>query len=114
MTSDTSTHTSRSEKYGAILAARRKELTRRLEAIEQDFEQPRNQDDDDRALERNNDEVLEELGEAGQKELIAIDAAMDRLEAGTFGQCTRCGSEIEEKRLNAVPHTPLCQECARG
>lgn len=55
------------EKHKAILGQRRRELETRLQAIEHDFEEPRNPDDDDRATERNNDEVLEELGEAGQR-----------------------------------------------
>ncbi|PDV89635.1 dimethylmenaquinone methyltransferase [Rhizobium sp. H4] len=102
------------EKYKAILDQRRRELETRLQAIEHDFEEPRNPDDDDRATERNNDEVLEELGEAGQKELLAVQAALDRIEAGTFGTCVKCGKPIGEKRLDAVPHTPFCQSCAQS
>jgi DnaK suppressor protein len=99
-------------KYKAILTERQRELYGRLHKIEKDFEQPRNPDDDDRAVERNNDEVLEELGEAGQKELAAIDAALDRIAAGTFGTCVKCGDPIAEGRLDVVPHTPFCQTCA--
>jgi RNA polymerase-binding transcription factor DksA len=101
------------EKYRAVLDQRRRELQTRLRAIEHDFEEPRNSDDD-RAIERNNDEVLEELGEAGQKELLAIQAALDRIEAGTFGTCVKCGTPIGEQRLEAVPHTPFCQSCAHS
>jgi len=57
------------EKYRIILTRRQQELQSRLQKIEADFEAPRNPDDDDRAVERNNDEVLEELGESGQREL---------------------------------------------
>ena len=99
-------------KYKDILTERQRELYGRLHRIEEDFEQPRNPDDDDRAVERNNDEVLEELGEAGQRELAAIDAALDRIEAGTFGTCVRCGDPIAPERLDVVPHTPFCQTCA--
>lgn len=98
-------------KYRAVLSKRRTELLRRLTTIEQDFEQPRNPDDEDRATERNNDEVLEELGDSGQKEIIAIDSALARLDKGTFGVCVKCGSEIDQRRLEAVPHTPFCQSC---
>lgn len=98
-------------KYRAILTERQRELDSRLHRIEEDFEQPRNPDDDDRAIERNNDEVLEELGEAGQKELAAINAALDRITAGAFGTCVRCGQPIAVERLDAVPHTPFCQSC---
>lgn len=99
-------------RYKDILTRRQRELYSRLHKIERDFVQPRNPDDDDRAVERNNDEVLEELGEVGQKELEAIDAALDRIAAGTYGTCVRCGLPIGEERLDVVPHTPFCQECA--
>lgn len=99
-------------KYETILRTRKAELENRLSRIEQDFTAPRNPDDDDRAIERNNDEVLDELGEVGEKELVAIEAALARIAKGTFGICARCGQPISEKRLDAVPHTPLCQTCA--
>ncbi|CAN7627271.1 TraR/DksA C4-type zinc finger protein [Rhizobium sp. LjRoot30] len=99
--------------YEQILRQRQRELFRRLHRIEEDFETPRNPDDDDRALERSNDEVLEELGQAGQTELRAIDAALARLAEGRFGTCTRCGQPISPARLAAVPYTPFCEACSR-
>jgi RNA polymerase-binding protein DksA len=98
-------------RYQAILTARRAELQNRLEKIEIDLDQPRNPDDDDRAIERSNDEVLESLGGAGQKELEAIEAALGRIAAGTFGACAKCGEPIAEERLQAVPHAALCRDC---
>lgn len=71
-----------------------------------------NADVPDRVTEREGDEVLEGLGLAGQEEIRAIDAALDRIAAGTFGTCVRCGLPISSARLQAVPHAPLCQECA--
>ena len=82
--------------YEAVLLKRKQELDRRLHKIEADFEQPRNPDDDDRAIERSNDEVLDELGLVGQEELKAIDAALDRIANGIFGTCTRCGRPISK------------------
>ena len=73
------------ESYEKILRDRQRELYRRLHKIEADFEEPRNPDDEDRATERSNDEVLDELGQVGQDELRAIDAALDRIASGTFG-----------------------------
>lgn len=99
--------------YQHILEVRRHELDSRLHKIESDLDQPGNPDDDDRAIERNNDEVLESLGEAGQKELAAIEAALGRIEAGTFGTCAKCGEPISEARLSAVPHAALCCGCMK-
>ena len=40
-----------------------------------------------------------------------IQDALDRLEAGTFGTCTRCGGAISAARLRARPVTDLCIGC---
>lgn len=45
-------------------------------------------------------------------ELYNIDAALRRLEAGDYGNCTRCDEPIAPKRLALDPATPLCIECA--
>ena len=42
-----------------------------------------------------------------------INAALERLSAGTFGQCEACGASISDERLNAIPYTPLCLRCAK-
>ncbi|MGN7293696.1 TraR/DksA family transcriptional regulator [Rhizobium sp. SAFR-030] len=104
----------RDEKYRPILVQRQQQLQARLERIEHDFEQPRDRDDDDGAVERNNDEVLEELGEVGQKELVAIEAALGRMRQDAFGICVKCGSPISDERLDLVPHTPFCQSCSHA
>jgi RNA polymerase-binding transcription factor DksA len=39
---------------------------------------------------------------------------LDRIQAGTFGICVKCGKPIAERRLDAVPHTPFCQSCAQS
>ncbi|MEM6655124.1 MAG: TraR/DksA family transcriptional regulator [Planctomycetota bacterium] len=41
-----------------------------------------------------------------------IEAALERIELGTFGICTDCGGVIPKARLNAIPFTPLCVKCA--
>lgn len=99
-------------KYEQVLRDRQRELYARLHRIDDDLGRTRNPDSEDRATEAENDEVLEELGEAGETELKAIDAALDRVAAGTFGICVKCGAEISAERLAVVPHTPFCQECA--
>ena len=51
------------------------------------------------------------LREREQGLLSKIDAALRKIEDGTFGQCTNCGEEIGVKRLNARPVAELCIEC---
>lgn len=42
----------------------------------------------------------------------AVLAALQRIEQQKFGQCTRCGSEIPRTRLELLPFTPYCVDCA--
>jgi len=42
-----------------------------------------------------------------------IEAALARLEDGSYGDCVVCGEEIEEKRLALDLTTPTCLDCAR-
>jgi DnaK suppressor protein len=53
------------------------------------------------------------LGEASQSVLGEIDAALARIEDGTYGTCTNCGNEIAVGRLEAHPWASLCIDCAR-
>ena len=46
--------------------------------------------------------------------LAEIDAALKRIEEGTYGVCTNCGKEIPEDRLEALPWATLCIDCQRG
>lgn len=45
--------------------------------------------------------------------LVAIDAALDRIEAGAYGKCVNCGAHIPEERLEAMPWATLCIDCKR-
>jgi DnaK suppressor protein len=47
-----------------------------------------------------------------EQHLADIDAALLRLDEGTYGICTRCGSEIALGRLQVRPQSPLCINCA--
>lgn len=48
------------------------------------------------------------LEENEERMLAAIDAALERIDEGTYGQCERCGQEIESDRLEALPWATLC------
>ncbi|MFO7155776.1 MAG: TraR/DksA C4-type zinc finger protein [Pseudomonadota bacterium] len=47
--------------------------------------------------------VLQELSESQQREVLLIDEALARMDAGTYGICVDCGKPISEARLLAVP-----------
>ena len=55
---------------------------------------------------------MESLGNAELAELKQINAALDRADAGTYGVCVKCGEDISPERLELVPHTPMCRNCA--
>ena len=42
-----------------------------------------------------------------------VAAALDRMENGTFGKCEQCGCDISEGRLEALPYTRYCVDCAQ-
>jgi len=46
-------------------------------------------------------------------ELEAVDDALDRIRAGTYGKCSRCGKAIKTERLEAIPFATLCVGCQR-
>ncbi len=94
------------------LEARRAELKNEVVEIDQTLREPESRDDEDRATEREEDEVLEGLGNAALEEISAIDAALRRIELGTYGECTVCGKPVNEARLDAIPHVALCIDCA--
>lgn len=101
------------------LKARRKQLVDRLAELDERLQNigdllddAPNPDWEENAIEQEDDEVLESLGASGLAEYRAIRAALDRIKAGTYGTCVKCGQPIEEERLDLLPHTPLCSECA--
>ncbi len=54
-----------------------------------------------------------ELIENEQETLDKIQEALVRVDAGTYGRCERCSQPIAKVRLQALPFTPNCIECAR-
>lgn len=53
-------------------------------------------------------ELDEGLEEGAVRQLEQIDAALKRIENGSFGTCTACGRPIAEERLRAMPWATLC------
>lgn len=43
-----------------------------------------------------------------------INAALERMDAGTFGRCLGCGATISKARLNAIPYAAYCLKCERN
>jgi RNA polymerase-binding protein DksA len=67
----------------------------------------------DHASEMLDREVDDSLEENAEQLVHEIDVALGRIDEGTYGTCARCGREIPEERLAAVPYATLCVECKR-
>ena len=95
------------------LQTRLDDLLTRLGRIEDELDSHQAQDWEDLATEREEDEVLEGMGVSGQQEIRQIKAALQRIDTGEYGFCAKCGGAIAAERLDVLPHTPFCRECAR-
>lgn len=95
------------------LKERLAELTARLQGIEEELDSHQSRDWEELAVEREEDEVLEGIGVSGLAEIEGIRAALDRIDAGEYGYCVRCGEEISSERLDVLPATPFCRNCAQ-
>lgn len=94
------------------LETRARDLRARIGGIAASLDSHAETDWEERATEREDDEVMEGLGLEAQTELRAIDAALKRIETGTYGQCQICGAAISPARLDLLPYTPFCKEHA--
>jgi DnaK suppressor protein len=59
-------------------------------------------------------ELDDGLEENAEHLIDAIDAALARIEAGTYGKCEVCGKPIDEERLEALPYATLCIDDKRA
>ena len=92
------------------------ELDERLGKITDDVrhvDKPPEQDFSEQAVEAENDEVLDALGNAARDEVEKIKQAISRIDAGTYGICLICGEPIKKERLNALPYAYHCINCAQ-
>ena len=94
------------------LQERLDQLTRRVGKIGADLRKPQNRDWQERAVEIENDEVLEGLDSSTLDEVRMIQTALGRIDEGTYGTCSQCGGAIGDPRLEAMPHAVTCVGCA--
>ncbi len=88
------------------------ELEQRLERIRRDQTQGHSSDSAEQAQERENDEVVDAIGEETRLAIVATRAALERLADGSYGICENCGNPIAAARLEARPEATLCINCA--
>lgn len=104
----------RVEFYKKKLLARREELVKSIARTE---EEGRTADDDptvdlaDKAANSYTKEFLFGQTNTDRNLLNLIDEALRRIKADTYGSCVHCESEVQQKRLDAVPWARHCFDC---
>ncbi len=94
------------------LVERQQQLLARIERVKQDVTAGHSADWAEQAQERQNDEVIQAIGNEARDELGKVTRALERIEEGEYTQCSSCGEAIDLRRLEAVPYTDLCIRCA--
>ncbi len=105
------THAASAATARTTLVARRHQLDRSQKNNENDGALLRGEPTE-RASSEKIAHVLVSLSERERTEVDAIDAALARLDAGTWGVCVSCEKKISAKRLGAMPEATRCLECA--
>ena len=95
-----------------LLTARQSQLTEKLERIVKNVTKEANSDWSEQAQERENDEVMDALGNEVRRELKLVNVAIHRLNEGEYQYCADCGEDIAIERLKVVPFTQHCITCA--
>lgn len=96
----------------AVLEHRSGLLQQRLEQIKSDISRSHSSDWSEQAQERENDEVLNQLGHSVEREIREIAKALQRLENGSYGHCLECDKPIAMGRLKIKPEASFCTYCA--
>ena len=97
------------------LVAKRQELLLRVSEIQKDLRNENNpleKDFEEQAVQMENEEVLSALDAEGRATLLKIDHALQRIEAGNYDVCAMCDTNIPIERLQVMPYTELCVDCA--
>jgi len=95
------------------LRQRLKDLTGRIEELDEHLRAPADPDFEEQATKAEGDEMMEALEESSRAEVRQILSALDRIEKGEYGTCETCAEPIAKARLKALPYATQCIECAR-
>lgn len=100
-------------KIKSQLESKLRELEDRAVRLEQRLSDPGVADSEENAALHSNDEVLSGLSDLTEHDIHEIRLALNRIEHGTYGVCSDCGSRIPQGRLEAMPFTCTCIACAQ-
>jgi len=103
----------RTAKFEAILTKKREELRHNLGRTQEQRDEAHDfgRDEGDRATASMSKEMSFRQKAQERGLLLLVEAALGRINGGTFGECLNCGQEIGANRLNAVPWSRYCITC---
>jgi len=87
-------------------------LQSRLASIKKDVTREHSGDSAEQAQERENDEVVDAIGNETAQSIRSVTAALERIADGSYGICENCGEKIGLARLEIVPEATRCVDCA--
>lgn len=96
----------------AELEGRLAAMQARLANIKKDVTQEHSGDSAEQAQERENDEVVDAIGNETAQSIRDITAALERIADGSYGICQDCGEDVGPARLEIVPEATRCVGCA--
>ena len=95
-----------------LLVAAKEMLEQRLDGLSAELTEELPKNFSDQATQLENRDVELELRDEATAELAEIEAALNRINAGSYGICQSCGESIAVRRLEAYPAAALCIGCA--
>ncbi len=104
-------------RFERILKTQHDEMIRRLDRLgdeKRSIDTDSPQDAGDRCVTSLSKESLFHEGEERRVTVRMIEAALARIQLGTFGICIACGDDINPRRLDALPWTPYCLRCQQA
>lgn len=100
------------EEIRARLLAHKADLQKRVTTIHEHARDPLEQDSAEQAAQLGNVAVVSALENEAVQQIAEIEAAISRLDAGTYGVCVSCGEPIGDGRLRVRPAATQCRDCA--
>jgi DnaK suppressor protein len=95
-----------------VLEKKRKELLIQIRQLEKSFEQFTTNPDRSDLAKRHNSQIMSQIECSKAEERISlIEAALSRIRDDAYGECIRCGENIQIDRLRIYPEAKYCVKC---
>jgi RNA polymerase-binding protein DksA len=106
-------------KLRAELEADRRAVEAQIARLDQEFAEesstrPTSDDEVDTGSATSDRERTMSLARHARAQLVQVEAALQRMDDGTYGRCTDCGQPIPAARLEARPQSSTCMACQRA